>query len=444
MKAKMTRYVAPLGGPVGAVVRVPGSKSITNRALVCAALADGESVVDGIAPGDDTAVMLECLRRLGVVVDQRGSTVVLVGAGGVFAPGPERLDAGLAGTTSRFITALACLGTGPYTVDGAPPLRTRPMTELHDALAHLGATVRTSELGGLPVEVERGSITGGTVRLRGDVSSQFVSALMLIGPYLDGGLSIELTPPIVSGPYIAMTQRVMAAFGVGVAGDTGIAVDPQGKAIVSVPAGRYSARPYVVEPDASSASYLFGAVAACTGSVEVPGLGLGSLQGDLGFVAILGDMGCEVELSDLSTRVTRRGPLRGVDVDMRDVSDTVPTLAAVALFAETPTRIRGVGFIRRKESNRIGDLAHELRRLGARVDESDDGLVIEPSQPVPATVSTHHDHRLAMALALVGLAGKGVTVEDPDVVAKSWPEYWDVIDGLRNTDASSGYLAEPR
>jgi 3-phosphoshikimate 1-carboxyvinyltransferase len=194
-----------------------------------------------------------------------------------------------------------------------------------------------------------------------------------------------------------------------------------------------------VEPDASSASYAFALAAVCGGEVTVPGLDAASLQGDIAFVDTLEDMGCRVERGAGRTTVGRSGSLRGVDVDMREISDTTPTLAAVAAFATTSTRIRGVGFIRHKESDRIGDLARELRRLGVGVDEHDDGLTVHPARPARATVSTHHDHRLAMALALVGLGGAGAGIEDPEVVSKSWPGYWDMLAGVAAGGAASEY-----
>jgi 3-phosphoshikimate 1-carboxyvinyltransferase len=417
------RWVEPLAGPVRATVRVPGSKSIANRALVCAALADGRSVVTRVAPGDDTVAMRACLHRLGVEVGYEDDTAVVHGTGGRLAPGPQLLHAGLAGTTSRFVTAVAALGPGPYVVDGHPPLRARPMAALHDALAALGASVRRPEAGGLPVELRGGHLTGGELDLPGDVTSQFATALMLVAPLLPGGLRLRLLPPVVSQPYLAVTAAVMGAFGVAAT----VADHGPGGLLVTVPESPYTPCRYAVEPDASSASYAFALAAVCGGEVTVPGLDGSSLQGDVAFVDTLAAMGCRVHRGADGTTVGRSGPLRGVDVDMREISDTTPTLAAVAAFATTPTRIRGVGFIRHKESDRIGDLAAELRRLGVGVDEHDDGLTVHPARPVRATVATHHDHRLAMALAVVGLGGAGVGIEDPDVVSKSWPGYWDAL-----------------
>jgi 3-phosphoshikimate 1-carboxyvinyltransferase len=262
------------------------------------------------------------------------------------------------------------------------------------------------------------------VALGGDVSSQFLSALMLIAPLLPGGVRVELTTPLVSRPYVEVTAVVMAAFGI-----DGITV---GEREVTVPEGAYGARDYLVEPDASSASYPFAAVAICGGEVHVPGLTAGSLQGDVRLLTLLADMGCSVEQSAHETVVARdhRRPLRGIHVDMADISDLVPTVAAMGAFCSSPTEITGVGFIRAKESNRIDDTVDELRRLSIQATASPDGILIAPSTPSPAQVQTHHDHRMAMALALVGLRVPGVSIADPDVVAKSWPGYWAMLDAI--------------
>lgn len=421
-----THRVVPLTEPVDTVVAVPGSKSIANRALVCAALADGTSELANVPDGDDTVAMIGCLRSLGLRAEIAGDRVSITGGGGRRTEAAT-LHAALAGTTSRFVTALAALGSAPITVDGHPPLRKRPFGPLHDALAQVGVGVEPAEgWGTLPVTVQ-GPPRSGRVEIPGDVSSQYVTALMLIGPYLPGGLDLRLTTPLVSRPYVELTAAVMRWFG-----HDGVTV---GDDTVAVAPGRYAAAEVFVEPDASSASYPL-AIAAVTGSsIEVHGLGEHALQGDAAFVDLMEAMGCAVVRTPTSVRVLgpQAGGLGGIDVNMADVSDLVPTVAAVALFGATPTTIRGVGFIRGKESDRLGDLAHELRQLGGLVDELPDGLVIHPSADRlhPAVLATHHDHRLAMGFAVIGCVHDGVTVADPSVVTKSWPGFWMMLDGLR-------------
>lgn len=418
------RPVRPLDRPPVASVAVPGSKSIANRALVCAALAPGRSELTNVPDGDDTTAMVDCLSGLGRQVAVDGSRVTVDGSGLDGSGEPRALHAALAGTTSRFVTALAALGSGPVTVDGDPPLRRRPFGPLHDALGQLGVTVTAHDgPGRLPVTVQ-GPPTGGRVEIRGDVSSQYVTALMLIGPYLPGGLELRLTSPLVSRPYVELTAAVMTWFGA-----EGLAM---GEDLIVVEPGSYRAATVAVEPDASSASYPLAVAAVTGGTVTVDGLGSASLQGDAAFAGILARMGCDVDMTDRTVRVTGPATLQGVDLDMADVSDLVPTVAVVASLAGTPTRIRGVGFIRAKESDRLGDLAGELRRAGADVDATADGLEIRPTSSGlhGARLATHHDHRLAMSFAVLGTVVPGVVVEDPGVVSKSWPGFWSMLDGL--------------
>ena len=417
--------VVPFGRAPNAVVSVPGSKSIANRALVCAALATGRSMLDNLPGGDDTAAMLTCLEDLGLDVERTGAAATIDGGDPTRPTGSRIVHAALAGTTSRFVTALAGLGDQPVTVDGFEPLRRRPFGPLLDTLTQLGVRVTTqNEPGHLPVTIQ-GPPTGGRVEIRGDVSSQYVTALMLIGPYLPGGLDLVLTSPLVSRPYVELTAAVMAWFGVH---DVESAVDS-----VTVAPGQYTARDIEIEPDASSASYPLAIAAVTGGTITVDGLGTDSLQGDAAFAEILAAMGCVVDRTARSTTVTGVLGLRGVDIDMADVSDLVPTMAVVAALADTPTRIRGVGFIRAKESDRLGDLARELRTAGVVISETADGLDIEPSRHLlsPTRFGTHHDHRLAMAFAVLGTVTPGIEIADPTVVSKSWPGFWTMLEALR-------------
>lgn len=409
-------------GPVDAVVTVPGSKSIANRALVCAALARGTSELSNVPDGDDTVALLACLRELGLDARLEGDRASITGVGTDWSWGTHTLHAGLAGTTSRFVTALAALGATPITIDGHPPLRRRPFGPLHESLRQLGVRVSPGEsFGHLPTEIE-GPPTGGSVSIRGDVSSQYVSALMLIGPYLPGGLDLTLTSPLISRPYVELTAATMAWFGID---EVEVA-----ERSVRVATSRYEPVTITVEPDASSASYPLAIAAVRGGSVTIPGLGRRALQGDARFADVLGSMGCRVAWTHDAVTVTSDGHLDGVAIDMADVSDLVPTLAVVAAFAASPTRITGVGFIREKESDRLGDLTCELRAAGVDIDETADGLEIRPSTGHlhGARLATHHDHRLAMAFGVLGTMVADIDVEDPDVVSKSWPAFWTMLD----------------
>ena len=422
------RLVRRLIGPLDARVEVPGSKSIANRVLVCAALAEGVSTLSNVPDGDDTRAMVGCLRTLGLEVDAEaaGGVVRVQGVGTAWPPEPRALFAELAGTTSRFVTAMAALGVAPITIDGHPPLRARPFGPLHEALAQLGVDVVPGEtFGNLPATVT-GPPSSGRVEIRGDVSSQYVTALMLIGPELPGGLDLTLTTPLISRPYVELTASVMSWFGIT---DVDIAEDR-----VRIGPGAYSPADVAVEPDASSASYPLALAAVCGGSVTVPGLGEGALQGDARFADVLAEMGCAVHRDAAGVTVSGAEVFRGVDIDMADISDLVPTLAVVAAFASSPTRIRGVGFIREKESDRLGDLSTELASAGVDVTETDDGLEVRPSSRRlrPAQLATHHDHRLAMAFGVLGSACDGIVVEDPDVVSKSWPGFWSMLDELHS------------
>ena len=411
--------------PLQAVISVPGSKSIANRALMCAALADGTSTLQNIASGDDTAAMIDCLRALHVEIIVEGTTVTIVGSAGRPNGGAE-LNARLAGTTSRFMTALAALSVVPSLITGDAPLRYRPMKPLHDALAQLGAQVKSvDQPGHLPVWVSGDALDGGTVSIPGDISSQYVSALMMIGPYLPEGIRLQLTSPLVSRPYVAITASVMSSFSA-----TGIAI---GDHTIGVESSGYIGTTYDIESDASSASYPLAAAAIAGGSVKVLGVGDRALQGDAAFIEVLESMGCTTRTTDRSLEVTSSGSLHGIEIDMADMSDLVPTLAVVAAFADSPTRITGVGFIRHKESDRIGDLVNGLKMVGCDAVEEEDGILIRPvheSQMHGAELSTHDDHRLAMAWSLLALRISGIVIDDPEVVSKSWPEWWDVRSSL--------------
>ncbi|HSK24545.1 MAG TPA: 3-phosphoshikimate 1-carboxyvinyltransferase [Egicoccus sp.] len=420
-----TQVVEPLARPVDASVRVPGSKSITNRALVAAALAVGGSTLHGVLFADDTEAMLAALADLGLrlEVDRAGATVVVHGVGGRVPAGPAHLDVRLSGTTARFLAPLLALGDGEYLLDAAPPFRLRPMGPLFAALRDLGVTVEeTGTSGHLPARLRTAGLRGGTVAVPADVSSQFLSGLLLAGPCTAEGLLVEVTGAVVSRPYVDMTLAVMRAFGAAVTvGERAWSVEPTG----------YRGTDYSIEPDASAASYFLAAAAITQGRVLVPGLGRDALQGDVVFADVLARMGAEVTWTSEGVEVRGTGHLRGVDVDMTDLSDTAQTLAAVAVFAEGPTRVRGIGFIRAKETDRIRAVVTELRRLGIQADEHHDGFTVHPGAPGPGVVQTYDDHRMAMSFALLGLRAPGIEIADPGCVAKTFPGYFTALEGLR-------------
>lgn len=426
MSGSQPHPVAPLRAQLNTTVRVPGSKSVAARALVCAALASGKSSVGNLPTGDDTLSMLAGLSLLGAQIDMHGNTAVFKSGIDVNQESPIVIDARLAGTTARFLTAVSALRAGEVVITGEDALRKRPMSELHQALSDIGFDVSPlNGAGVLPVAVKRGEQISDRIRIAATTSSQFTTALMLIAPKLSRGLAIVTEGEAVSQSYLEMTVGVQNSFGV-----TPV---ERGEHVFRYDSSDYVGAQYEVEPDASSASYPLAAVAIAGGRVAVSGLGCSSLQGDAQFVDVLVRMGCFVEVAGDDVVLTRPldQPLQGVTIDMRDMSDLVPTLAVVAAFAQSATTINGVGFIRNKESDRIGDLAHELRGLGVQVDELADGLTVHPSKPRGGMVNTHHDHRLAMSLALIGLVTPGVVINDPMVVTKSWPEYWSMLEGLQ-------------
>ncbi len=415
-------------GPLDAVVRVPGSKSITNRALLVAALADGESELRGALSSDDTIYMAGALNALGAEVesDEADACFRVQGSSGTFTAPEADLFVGNSGTTMRFLTAALPLGHGRYRIDGVPRMRQRPISPLIAALNDLGANARSElDSGCPPIVVQADGLPGGRTRMAGDLSSQYFSALLLSAPYARDGVTIDVLGDLVSKPYLPMTTAVMAAFGVTADLDTAT------WACFGVrPGQRYSGRVYDIEPDASNASYFFAAAAITGGRVRVNGLGRNSTQGDLGFVEVLRAMGACVEIGEDFTEVQGPpdGDLRAVNLDLGPISDTAQTLAAIAPFARGTTTIRGVAHARLKETDRVAALAIELRRLGQEVDELPDGLRITPRPIRPADIETYDDHRMAMSFAIAALRAPGIRLLDPGCVAKTFPDFFAVLD----------------
>jgi len=418
--------IQPIQGPLDATVELPGSKSATNRALVCAALATGSSELVGALEADDTFAMIDGLRALGVRIetDWPAARIVVQGCRGRPPADLALVDARLSGTTSRFLLPIAALSSGTTRMDGALGLRARPMGPAIDAVRALGAQVtEIGSPGHLPVELHGGPFAGGEVALPGDTSSQFLSGLLLAGPAMRTGLIVRLTTELVSRPYVEMTTSVMAAFGV-------LVERPDDRTWV-VPPADYAGTTYIVEPDASAASYAFGAAAIVGGRVTVPGLTSSSMQGDVDLVHVLARMGATVEEDDTSLSVIGSGKLSGVEADLSQISDVAQTLAVVAAFADSPSRFTGIGFIRQKETDRVGHVVTELRRAGVGATEEADGYTIDPALITSATIETYGDHRMAMAFALLGLRAPGIRISDPGCVAKTFPGYWAMLQRLR-------------
>lgn len=423
--------MVPFQLPVDADVEVPGSKSLTNRALVCAALSVGATQLTGALRADDTEAMIDCLRALGVVItpSQDGTVLDVHGSGGHLAPGPVTLDARLSGTTSRFVAPLLALGSGTYVLDAAGPMRERPMADLAQALDDLGIAVVTAPGGHLPFEVMGGGDATGLITVPGALSSQFLSGLLLVAPCLPGGLTIEVVGPLVSRPYVDMTISVMREFGA-------LVDETSSTRFVISATGYRSPGHYAIEPDASAASYFLGAAAITGGSIRIAGLGTGSTQGDVRFAEILGAMGARVSIEENCIDMRADGPLHGLTVDMSDCSDTAQTLAVVAVFAEGPTRVTGIGFIRGKETNRVAAVVLELRKCGIQAEEESDGFVVYPGRPHAATIATYGDHRMAMSFALLGLRAPGIAIANPSVVDKTFPHFFEKLEALRRHASS--------
>lgn len=380
-------------------------------------LADGDSRLKGIPDGDDTNVIVAVLSELGMLTRITSDDIIVSGSRKVRLPGI--IDAQLAGTSSRFLTAVAALCESTTIIDGGDALRSRPMSDLHDALVSLKAEVTPlGEPGHLPVSVSNGAMMGGSISIKGDVSSQFISALMLVAPLMPRGLDIVIDGPLVSRSYVEMTARVMNSFGVNVEFvETHIRIEQS----------LYRACEYKVEPDYSSAAFPLAAIVMKHGEVRIPNLGTSHLQGDAAMLSILEKMGvdCSIVGDDV---VVRRDPatvLTPISLDMSDCSDLVPVVATVCTVIPGVSTITGVGFIRNKESDRLGDLADELGKAGADCDVLSDGLMIRGGKPLGSAIfDTHHDHRLAMALSLLALTSGTSTINESEVVTKSWPSYF--------------------
>jgi 3-phosphoshikimate 1-carboxyvinyltransferase len=416
--------VTPLKKPPDATIRVPGSKSVTNRALIIAALAEGGSRILNPLFSDDTFWLMNALVRLGIGVraDKEKGEVYVSGQGGGFDASGVDLFVGNAGTVARFLPPVLALGTGPYTVDGLPRMRERPVADLVDAMRQLGACVDyAGEDGRFPLAIKGGGLRGGPARFSASKSSQFISGLLMAAPYAEA--PVTLYPEgRKEWPYVGITAALMRAFGVEV-------VEAKGR--FTVDPAPYSPRHYEVEPDASGASYFMAAAAATGGRVRIPKLGSSSPQGDLRFAEVLREMGCRVEMAASTTEVTGPDHLRGVEVDMNAFSDTMITLSAIAPFATSPTTIKNVAHTRLQETDRLRAVETELNRLGIKTQTTSSSIRIIPGKIRPGVVRTYGDHRMAMAFAVTGLVAPGISIGDPGCVSKTFPGYFGALQSLR-------------
>ncbi|MEH2412842.1 3-phosphoshikimate 1-carboxyvinyltransferase [Nostoc sp.] len=415
-----TIAIPALNRPVDATVEIPGSKSLTNRALLVAALAQGDSILENALFSEDSEYFAKCVEQLGIPITLNPdlAQIQVTGRGGDIPAKRADLFVGLSGTTARFISALVALGNGEYRLDGVTRMRERPMGDLLTVLQIGGATVNfEGNSGFMPYTLYSRQFAGGNFRLKANQTSQQLSALLMIAPYAQKDTIFEVEGTLVSQSYIKMTCRLMTDFGV--------EVIEIGENQFQIKAGQpYQARHYTIEPDASNASYFFAAAAVTGGRVRVKHLTKQSCQGDILWLNVLEQMGCEIKDSDDYTEVTGPKQLQGIDIDMNDISDLVQTLAAIAPFASSPITIRNVEHIRYKETERIRAVVTELRRLGVKVEEFADGLYIEPSPITPAAIETYHDHRMAMAFAVTGLKVPGIVIKDPGCTAKTFPDYF--------------------
>ncbi len=408
------------------VVRLPGSKSISNRVLLLAALARGDTLLEGLLDADDTRVMRTALAALGVIIVDDDSRVSVSGCGGAFPVREAELFLGNAGTAFRSLTAALAFSGGLYRLDGVPRMRERPIGDLVDALNALGARIEYLDRQGFPpLQIQPiTALTSDRASVRGDVSSQYLTGLLMAAPLCapPQGLTITVDGPLISRPYIDMTLALMRRFGVEVArhGDEFI-----------VPRGEYAAPGRLqVEGDASAASYFLALGALAGGPVRVLGVGRDSAQGDVRFADALASIGARITLGDgfIEAAAPASGRLHGIDADFNHIPDAAMTLAVVALFADQPTTLRNIGSWRVKETDRITAMANELRRLGGQVDEGADWLRIHPSARLrEATVETYDDHRMAMCLSLAAAGGVPVHVRDPKCVSKTYPTYFDEL-----------------
>lgn len=409
---------------INAQVTVPGSKSYTHRILIASALSDGTCEIENALRSEDTLLTLETLTRIGIQTEETDERIIINGSKGVLGPCQEPIYLGNSGTSMRLLSAVVSLGKGKYTLTGTDRMCERPIQDLLDGLNQMGIRARSVKNNGCPpIEVTGGDIRGGNVGLRCKVSSQFLSALLLIGPYTREGLEIRVTEGPVSKPYIDLTVDVMARLGIEVFRHGYDTFKVRGNQV-------YTPGNYQVEPDGSNAGYFWAAAAVTRGTVKVRGITKASRQGDVRLTEIFEQMGCKV-FEEKDGLTVSGGPLRAVDADMSDMPDMVPTLAVVAAFAKGTTIIRNVAHLKAKESDRLASVATELSKMGIDARCTDSGLIIRGGSSHGTEIDTYNDHRIAMSFAVAGLVTPGIFIRNESCVEKSFPDFWEVFGELR-------------
>lgn len=405
---------------IDAVIEAPPSKSYTQRALVVAALANGKSVIKNPLFSEDTEYMITALNQFGVNIEKKGKNLVVYGTNGKLKTPDKNIFVGNAGTAMRFLATFASLADGDTIITGDKRMQQRPIQDLLDALQQIGVNSKSSN-GFPPLKIFGGSFNGGNVRLKGNLSSQYLTSILLCAPYAKNGVTISIAGNLASKPYVDITLDVMKSFGVSSknAGYKKFIIKNKG----------YRARSYAIEGDASSASYFFAAAAIAKGRVMVNNINPATKQGDIKFVDILKKMGCGLKKGKNYIKIEGHS-LKGIDVDMNEMPDIVPTLAVTSVFAEGVTTIRNVPNLRLKETDRLRALDFELRKIGANVEELQDGLKIKRRRVQKAIIETYNDHRMAMSFAVAGLAINGIRIKNPACVKKSFPDFWEKFNEL--------------
>lgn len=417
------KEISPIS-KIDAKVCVPGSKSLTHRAFIVAALANGKSHLENILYAEDTMLTASALNQMGVDIKIDGKTATVIGrAGKIFAPKKE-IYLGNSGTSMRLLTAISALGDGRFILTGDSRMKQRPIADLLDALNLLGVSAYSIDKSGCPpVAIEAKGIMGGRTGVKTNISSQFLSGLLLAAPYAKNDVIIEVIGNLPSKSYIDLTLKVMEDFGV--------RINYEDYKHFFIPSRQvYKARDYTIEGDLSSASYFFAAAAILKGKVTVFPIDIDSKQPDIGFLGILEEMGCKAVAKQREVTVVG-GDLKGISVDMNAMPDLVPTLAVVAAFAKGDTIIKNVAHLRAKECDRLSAIATELMNMGVKVEEKEDGLIIKGGGLEGAIIETYNDHRIAMSFAIAGLKVPGIKIINPACVNKSFPEFWDILESLK-------------